>query len=140
MSIFKRKDPTMPVTGIEALRRKVVVCTEKPGVPRALVRDIEGLGLTDIQEFAVGLRDLKIEILQALAKELFNARLNDDGLLQSLNTAEAKPLCAANYPPSIDPKSSPYYVPPRDRNAPRIGPQPVKPEPVRPKGPRPSWA
>ena len=28
--------------------------------------------------------------------------------------AEVKPMCASGYPPLVDPKSHPYYVPPRD--------------------------
>jgi hypothetical protein len=40
----------------------------------------------------------------------------------------------------LDPKTLPFYVPPRDPGAPLLAPQPVKPVPAKPKGPRPGWA
>jgi hypothetical protein len=51
-----------------------------------------------------------------------------------------KPMCASGYPPRWDPKSHPFYVPPRDPGAPLLAPQPVKPVPAKLKGPRPGWA
>src|SRR6185369_15714838 len=51
-----------------------------------------------------------------------------------------KPMCASGYPPRWDPKSHPFYVPPRDPGAPLLAPQPVKPVRAKPKGPRPGWA
>jgi hypothetical protein len=135
-----RSAATPGPAGITALRRKVIASSQKAAVQHAIVRDVPGLGLDALQDFASGKTSLKPEIVQALARELFNARLNDDGLLQSLNAPKAKPMCASGYPPFIDPKSHPYYVPPRDRNAPLMAPQPVVPVPIKPKGPRPGWA
>ena len=79
-------------------------------------------------------------MLQALAKEFFDARLNDEGLLQSLNTSAPKSLCAANYPPRLDPKTLPFYVLPRDPGAPLLAPQPVKPVEPKVKTSRPGWS
>jgi hypothetical protein len=44
------------------------------------------------------------------------------------------------YPPRLDPKTLPFYVPPRDPGLPLLAPRPVKPVPAKPKGPRPGWA
>ena len=55
--------------------------------------------------------------------------------------AEVKPMCASGYPPRLDPKTLPFYVPPRDPGAPLLlAPQPVQPVPAKPTGPRPGWA
>ena len=103
----------------------------------AVARDVPNLGLDALQDFASNKAGLKPEILQALAKQMFDARLNDDGLLEPLNKPEVKPLCAANYPPFIDPKSHPYYTPPRVPGEFYPPPRPVKPVPAKPTGPRP---
>lgn len=44
-----------------------------------------------------------------------------------------------NYPPFTDPKSHPYYTPPRVPGEFYPPPQPVKRVPAKPKGPRPGW-
>jgi len=49
-------------------------------------------------------------------------------------------MCASGYPPRLDPKTLPFYVPPRDAGSLLLAPQPVKPVPAKPKGPRPGWA
>jgi hypothetical protein len=54
--------------------------------------------------------------------------------------SQVKPMCASGYPPRLDPKTLPFYVPTRDPGAPLLAPQPVKPVPAKPKGPRPGWA
>jgi len=46
--------------------------------------------------------------------------------------AEVKPMCASGYPPFVDPKSHPFYSPPRDPGGPLLAPQPVKPVPAKP--------
>jgi hypothetical protein len=51
--------------------------------------------------------------------------------------AEAKPMCASGYPPRLDPKTLPFYVPLREPGAPLLAPQPVKPQ--KPKTSRPGW-
>ncbi|MBT1511780.1 hypothetical protein KIP88_14810 [Bradyrhizobium sp. SRL28] len=143
MSIFSKKDPVTPEpAGITVLRRKVVVCAAKAGVLHAIVRDVDGLSLEDIQDFAAGKRSLKPEVLAALARELFNARLNDDGLLEPFNTVEIRTLCPPDYPPKIgDPKLLRTYSPPLDHDAVLARmPRPFNPVPQKPKGLRPGWA
>ena len=141
MSIFTRKDPVTPEpAGVTALRRKVIACASKPSVLHAVARDVPNLGLDVLQDFASNKAGLKPEILQALAKQMFDARLNDDGLLEPLNKPDIKPMCASGYPPFVDPKSHPFYTPPLERGAYYPAPQPVKPVPVKPKGRRPGWA
>ena len=81
--------------------------------------------------------------MQLLAREFFNAELDiETNRLRSLNSAEPKPLCAANYPPRFDPKTSPYYSPPpRDHDAVLARmPRPVNPVPHKQKRLRPGWA
>jgi len=48
-------------------------------------------------------------------------------------------MCASGYPPRLDPKTSPFYVPPRDPGAPLLAPQPVKPEKPKVRTIRPGW-
>jgi hypothetical protein len=50
-----------------------------------------------------------------------------------------KLMCASGYPPRLDPKTSPFYVPPRDPGAPLLAPQPVKPEKPKVRTIRPGW-
>jgi hypothetical protein len=140
MSIFSRKDPVTPEpAGVTALRRKVIACASKPSVLHAVARDVPNLGIDALQDFASNKAGLKPEILQALAKQMFDARLNDDGLLEPLNKPEIKPMCASGSPPFVDPKSHPFYTPPRDPGAPLLAPQPVKPETPKVKTSRPGW-
>ena len=129
----------MQITGVEALRRKAIACANKSGVLHALVRDIEGLGLTAIREFAVGRRDLKIELLQALAKEFFNAGLDADGMLYPLNPLVDRPLRGRLFTAIRSENLAALFS---DRcELPRNGPQPARPEPPKePTGPRPGWA
>jgi hypothetical protein len=53
--------------------------------------------------------------------------------------AEVKPMCPSGYPPRLDPKTLPFYVPPRVPGEFYPAPQPVKPVPAKPKGSRPGW-
>jgi hypothetical protein len=48
-------------------------------------------------------------------------------------------MFASGYPPRLDPKTLPFYVPPRDPSAPLMAPQPVKPEKPKVKTSRPGW-
>jgi len=40
-------------------------------------------------------------------------------------------MCASGYPPRLDPKTLPFYVPPRDAGSLLLAPQPVKPVPAK---------
>jgi hypothetical protein len=91
------------------------------------------------KHFAYGRRDPKLDVLQGLAKEFFNARLIDDGMLVPVNRVEPRTLCPPDYPPKIDPKSLPTYSPPprnRDAVLARM-PRPANPVAQKLKGPRP---
>ena len=141
MSLFSRKEvePEPVVTGVDALRRAVKVRDAKAGVLLAVVREIDGLGITALEAFAAGKANLSVGHLKALAKVLYPHSEYDPelNLLRSANKA-SKPMCTA-YPERFDPKSAPYYFP-HDPDAPRLGPQPVKPAPAKPKPSRPGWA
>jgi hypothetical protein len=53
--------------------------------------------------------------------------------------AEVKPMCPSGYPPRLDPKTLPFYVPPRVPGEFYPAPQPVKPDKPKVKTSRPGW-
>ena len=138
MSIFSKNDPEPVVTGADVLR-EATKSRRRAGNFGGLARDLH-VSISDLEAFADGGEPLAEPVMQSLAREFFNARLNDAGLLEPLNKPEVKPMCASGYPPFIDPKSHPFYTPPREPGAYYAAPQPVKPVPAKPKGPRPGWA
>jgi len=138
MGIFNKTNAEPETTGTDILRAATRSRRHK-GHLGILARDLH-IWISDLEAFVDNGKPLPEPVLQELAREFFNARLNEQGLLQSLNTAEVKPMCASGYPPRMDPKSHPYYIPPRDPAAPLLAPQPVKPVPSKPTGPRPGWA
>jgi len=114
--------------------RSAVQSRRRAGNFGGLARDLH-VSIADLEAFADGGKQLPEPILQALAKEMFSAKLNAGGLLEPLNKPEAKPLCAAGYPSFVDPKSHPYYTPPHVAGEFYPPPRPVKPVPPMPKGP-----
>ena len=143
MSIFSKKEVIPePITGIDTLRQAVAARMHKAGVLHALARDVAGARLSELEDFVQRKRVLQPAVLAGLAKEIFDARLDENDMLVSLNQKLPTPLCAANYPPRIDPKTSPYYSPPpRDHDAVLARmPRPVNSVPAKPKGPPPGWA
>jgi hypothetical protein len=138
MSIFKRKETAMPeTTGIDVLR-SATKARRRAGNFGGLARDLR-VSIADLEAFADNGKPLAEPVMQALAKEMFGAKLNADGLLEPLNKAEVKPMCASGYPPRLDPKTSPFYVPPRVPGEFYPPPQSVKPEKPKVKTSRPGW-
>lgn len=141
MSLFRKElpAPAPPLeTGIDVLRRTLKARDHKAGSLLAICRDISGLGIADLENFAAGKIMLKRELLQGIAKELYGAKLDDNDMLTPLIVNVPKPLCTA-MPPKFDAKSSPYHFP-YDPAAPMRFPQPVKPVPPLAKIPRAGWA
>jgi hypothetical protein len=141
MSIFKTKDtgPERVVTGVDVLRQTLKARDHKAGVLLAVVREVEGLGITQLEAFTDGKADLSVAMLQKLTKILYPHSEYDpeSGMLRAANRKITLGY-AVNYPPRFDPKSSPYCYK-HDRNAPLLAPQPVKPEKPKVKTSRPGW-
>ena len=144
MSIFNKKEPPTPepISGIEALRQAVAARMHKAGVLHALARDVAGARLSELEDFVQRKRVLQPAVLAGLAKEIFDARLDENDMLVSLNQKPPTPLCAANYPSKIDPKTSPYYSPPPHDHDAVLARMPRQVNPVlqKLKRPRPGWA
>ena len=98
---------------------------------------IDGLGLSQLEDFGDGKANLKIEIIKKLAMTLFPHSVYDAeaGLLRSANRTPARGFVT---PPPFDATKSPHYFK-IDPSKPVIGPQPVEPQPPLKKISRPGW-
>jgi hypothetical protein len=77
MSIFASKKAEPVVTGVDALRKAMLSWYHHSGLAM-LAGNISGVGVTDLDDFAHGRRDLKPEILSALAREIFGGHIELD--------------------------------------------------------------
>ena len=102
------------VTGTDILRRTVHARNRSPHTLSLIVREIDGVGASTLEDFAAGKADLSVEALKALTKVLYPRSEFDveSGMLRSANkTAISMP---ANYPPPLgDPTLWPTYRGPR---------------------------
>jgi hypothetical protein len=142
MNLFKRNEVVAPetITGIDVLRRTVRARDSKGGVLKAVVREIDGLSLSTLEDFAAGKAELSVAILQKLATILYDGCEYDpeSGLMRSANRQEPKP---AGIPPApLDRNYAHHYIPQFDPSAPRpnFNPGPPITKPWSSK--RPGWA
>jgi hypothetical protein len=124
--------------GVALLREKLQYLSRKSNLVR-ISKDLD-LSNSDLEDFAHGRRkDLPRESLQLLAAELYNAALNDDGLLQPLNRQEPIPL-TAGYSPTPPASSYPPPWKPAETSISGRAPRPVKAEKPKPRAARAGWA
>jgi hypothetical protein len=137
MSLFKKEPPPPPPeTGIMLLRRTVKARDHKAGALHAIVREIPGLSISALEDFANGRAELPRPLLQALAKEIYGAGLDDDDMLYQLNPPPVSTIGIV--PPRFDPDKCPTVYR-HDPNKSRIGPQPVKPSEAKTTTRRAGW-
>ena len=139
MNVFSRKEvtPEPTITGVDVLRRTVKASDAKAGVLLAIVREIDGIGISTLEAFAAGKTDLSVELLQKLTKVLYpHSELDlESGMLRSANRA---PSTSYITPDRFVPGPE-HYDPVAAANAPRFTlPERLQEKP-NPKGPRPGW-
>jgi hypothetical protein len=136
MSLFSRSKETTAMaepetTGIDVLRAATKSRRFK-GHLGLLARDLQ-VTIGDLEAFADSGKQLPPAVLQALAKELFNAELDvEANKLRSLNKAETKPM-GISLPP-FDPNAPVAYPGRPDLRAGGItlGPPSMMPSQLRP--------
>ena len=100
-------------------------------------RDVQ-TSISTLEDFCDIGKPLPMPLLQALAKEFFNAEIDEaSGLLQSLNRTPPVVLAPVRAEPS-DPTTARYFQEP-ERNPLSRAPQPVVPKKVATKKGRPGW-
>lgn len=137
MSLFKKVEDDPPITGIDVLRDTLKIWSSKPGVLRALARDIDGIGISQLEDFAAGkLASFPPPIMRRLAEEIFGGFAVFDPETDMLRPVAREPAKAFVRTEPFDPTNCPQVVR-VDRN--RIGPQPVKASPVKTTTQRAGW-
>ena len=98
--------------GRDVLRKTLHARNRSPHALALIASNVDGVGVSDLENVIAGKIELPVPALQQLAKELYPHSEYDpeSGLMRSANRAEPTPLCTA-YPEPFDPKSAPYYFP-----------------------------
>ncbi|UGX96771.1 hypothetical protein G6321_00017155 [Bradyrhizobium barranii subsp. barranii] len=135
MSIFKKEViPAPEISGTDVLRRTLRAWSNKPAVLHAIARDVDGVGVGMLEDFASGRIDLSTEVLQRLVKVMHGGHAVFDPESGMLKSAYAdRPTRSYTAP---DP-----YRPPADFviARPTIGPQPAEPPTTRVTNKRDGW-
>jgi hypothetical protein len=107
MSLFGREaPPEQPAfNGVNALRECVRARDSKPGALKAIVREIDGVGITDLNGFIRG-KNLSDTILCELARVLYGGHVEFD--------PESRMLRSSNKTPARSFVTPPPWTPPKD--------------------------
>lgn len=102
---------TKTITGIDVLRGALKARNKSPNAMSLIASEIDGVGVSSLEDFADGKVTLGVMALQALTKILFDAEFDaESGMLRSANRAE--PITMGDAPPPFDPKKySPHHAP-----------------------------
>ncbi|BAL07777.1 MULTISPECIES: helix-turn-helix domain-containing protein [Bradyrhizobium] len=101
---------TQTITGTDVLRKTLKARNKSPNAMAVIASEIDGVGVSTLEDFSNGKAKLGVETLQALAKILFDAEFDPTlNVLRSAN--KAQPITMGNAPPPFDPERHPSYHP-----------------------------
>lgn len=139
MSIFSRQNPEPVVTGTDVLRQTVKARGKTPHALALITREIDGVGVGMLEDFASGKITLGADKLQALTKYFFHHHTEFDPELNLLRSIAPEPkLFAAFQPEPYDPSKPPRFQAQLPKPGAMTGFRGLRP-PVKPLQ-RPGWA
>ena len=101
-----------PVDGVSVLRQALRARNKTPNMLSLIASEIDGVGVSTLEDFSNNKANLGIETLQALAKILLDAECDpESGMLRSANRSEAKSM--GTHRPLTIPKRIPTITPRR---------------------------